>query len=226
MFKKVFPVALAAVLALGAAGCSNNNNRGGGGGGTGMQERQGSGTTTTSQTKSNMTMGDNLSKQGKGYAEAYARMPWVHSNLVAHDWERALDDLHYVRDHVDDLLKDANLPKDAKTGLGTIKTDIAKLDASIRKHDMAAIGQSKMLVDRFAADRLRHWFPHASVMGPNSPADHWLTVQVNFDDEEQAAFIALGFGARLEVVAPASLRGRIRRELSVVVRRQGVAADV
>jgi predicted DNA-binding transcriptional regulator YafY len=81
-------------------------------------------------------------------------------------------------------------------------------------------------IDRFAADRLRHWFPHATVMGPNSPADHWLTVQVNFDDEEQAAFIALGFGARVEVVAPASLRGRISREWSVLMRRQGVAADV
>lgn len=80
-------------------------------------------------------------------------------------------------------------------------------------------------MDRVAADRLKHWFQHATILGPNSPVDHWLTVHVNFEDEEQAAFIVLGFGARAEVVAPVALRQRIKRETAAVLRRWRATPD-
>jgi len=53
----------------------------------------------------------------------------------------------------------------------------------------------------------------------------WATLQVQFEDEHQAAFVALAFGVRLEVLAPESLRTRIRHELLANVRRYENPAD-
>jgi hypothetical protein len=149
MFKKAIPLAVAATLVVSMAGCSGQHRGGGGGGG--MNAPQGQGQTKTEQVKSNLP-GDNFSHQGKTYADAYSRVAWIHSNLAVRDWERALDDLHYVRDRVDDLLKDKNVPADSKTALKGLKADIAKLDTAIQKHDMASINQTKALMDRFATD--------------------------------------------------------------------------
>ena len=75
-----------------------------------------------------------------------------------------------------------------------------------------------------AAERLKTWF-HVTSLGPSSPVDAWITLQARFDDEEQASFIVLGFGARAEVLAPSSLRERIDRELGEALgRRQQVLA--
>lgn len=57
--------------------------------------------------------------------------------------------------------------------------------------------------------------------------DGWVTLRVYFEDEHQAAFVALAFGARLEVLAPESLRTRIRHELLANVHRyENIAAPV
>lgn len=37
----------------------------------------------------------------------------------------------------------------------------------------------------------------------------WLTLTIPFEDEDQAAFVALGLGSRVVVVEPASLRTRV-----------------
>ena len=73
-------------------------------------------------------------------------------------------------------------------------------------------------VDPIVAEKLRDWFRPVTVLGPSSPADHRTTLQVHFSDQEQAAFIVLGFGARVEVVSPDDLRHRIAREIRLLCR--------
>jgi len=47
----------------------------------------------------------------------------------------------------------------------------------------------------------------------------WLTLQVHFEDERQAIFIVLAFGAKVEVLAPDGLRCRVRDELMAMSSR-------
>jgi predicted DNA-binding transcriptional regulator YafY len=72
-----------------------------------------------------------------------------------------------------------------------------------------------------AAEKLKHWFHHTTVLGPSSPTDKSIVVQVKFDDEQQAAFVVLGFGRQAEVLAPASLRERVDEEIAALARRSG-----
>jgi predicted DNA-binding transcriptional regulator YafY len=72
-----------------------------------------------------------------------------------------------------------------------------------------------------AAESLTQWCPDVVTIGPSSPADPWLTLRVAFDDEDQAAFMVLGFGPRIEVVSPASLRQRVDRDLAATLSRRG-----
>ena len=41
----------------------------------------------------------------------------------------------------------------------------------------------------------------------------WRTLRVHFEDEQQAAFVALAFGRKVEVLAPVTLRHRVQSEL-------------
>lgn len=52
-----------------------------------------------------------------------------------------------------------------------------------------------------------------------SAGEGWVTRQVHFDDEEQACFVALGFGSRAQVLEPASLRDRVEAEVSRMAAR-------
>jgi predicted DNA-binding transcriptional regulator YafY len=76
-----------------------------------------------------------------------------------------------------------------------------------------------------AAETLKHWHPELVIIGPSSPADPWVTLRLAFDDEEQAAFMVLGFGPRIDVVSPASLRQRIDGDLTASVNRRGLVAS-
>ena len=75
-------------------------------------------------------------------------------------------------------------------------------------------------VEPEVADKLRDWFRPITVLGPSSPADHRIGLQVNFADEEQAAFIVMGFAAHAEVVAPDGLRLRIERAIAQLCDRR------
>jgi predicted DNA-binding transcriptional regulator YafY len=46
----------------------------------------------------------------------------------------------------------------------------------------------------------------------------WVTLQVNFDAEGYARFVALGFGSTLRVVAPAELKQWVRREVEAMAK--------
>jgi predicted DNA-binding transcriptional regulator YafY len=75
-------------------------------------------------------------------------------------------------------------------------------------------------MDPSAAGRLKEWFRPVTLLGPSARADHWITLQAKFDDEDQAMFIVLGFGARVEVVSPPGLRQRVKQELMAALARR------
>jgi predicted DNA-binding transcriptional regulator YafY len=60
-----------------------------------------------------------------------------------------------------------------------------------------------------AAEWIKMW-QMATVLGE---ADGWVTMRVKFHHENEAAFVALGLGRRVQVVAPAKLRDRVRAEV-------------
>jgi predicted DNA-binding transcriptional regulator YafY len=80
-------------------------------------------------------------------------------------------------------------------------------------------------MDPNAADSLKQWCPEIVVMGPSSPTDPWVTLRIAFDDEDQAAFMILGFGPRIDVVSPASVRQRVDGDLAAAVIRRKLVAS-
>ena len=65
------------------------------------------------------------------------------------------------------------------------------------------------------AERLSMWRCTSPKAGAGNPTlrDSWVVREVEFDDEEQACFVALGLGPRVEVLAPPGLRDRVRRDV-------------
>ncbi len=53
--------------------------------------------------------------------------------------------------------------------------------------------------------------------GPD--AEGWVTRKVHFDDEEQACFVVLGLGPRVEVRAPPALRDRVAGDVAAMMGR-------
>jgi predicted DNA-binding transcriptional regulator YafY len=65
-----------------------------------------------------------------------------------------------------------------------------------------------------AAARVRSWrmCAPADVAGAED-SEGWVTLRLHFEDEDQALFVSLGFGAKAQVLEPESLRRRLRDEL-------------
>jgi len=94
--------------------------------------------------------------------------------------------------------------------------------------------RATLRLDPRASERVMFWRPPgakgASPRGPvakravprvakgQSPKSDWLIRELEFDDEDQACFVALGFGSRAEVLAPASLKARVRDEIERMAR--------
>jgi predicted DNA-binding transcriptional regulator YafY len=74
------------------------------------------------------------------------------------------------------------------------------------------------------AGKLESWRTASRV--PGASEEGWVTLRVQFDDEEQACFVALGFGSRAEVIEPESLRASVAAELAEAVLRQRVSRGV
>jgi predicted DNA-binding transcriptional regulator YafY len=71
-----------------------------------------------------------------------------------------------------------------------------------------------------AADRLKKWWSVSPL--PDRPLpdpDGWLTLLVQFEDEEQACFIVLGLGSRVDVIEPESLRTRVAADHAALIAR-------
>jgi predicted DNA-binding transcriptional regulator YafY len=80
-----------------------------------------------------------------------------------------------------------------------------------------------------AAGWMKEWHmvsPTAAVQVPD--ADGWIALTVHFDHEEEARFVVLGLGSRVEVIEPASLRDRVAAEVEKLIelrRSSGQARD-
>jgi predicted DNA-binding transcriptional regulator YafY len=69
-----------------------------------------------------------------------------------------------------------------------------------------------------AAQSLARW--RTTSPAPAADGDgEWVTLRVPFDDEEQACFVVLGLGPRVDVIEPASLRERAAAEVAATMER-------
>jgi predicted DNA-binding transcriptional regulator YafY len=80
--------------------------------------------------------------------------------------------------------------------------------------------QATLRLEPSEAERLRSWRTVSPVEGEKTSGEaEWVTLSVQFDDEEQARFIALGLSPRVEVIEPASLRDRVSADLAAALER-------
>jgi predicted DNA-binding transcriptional regulator YafY len=71
-----------------------------------------------------------------------------------------------------------------------------------------------------AADGMRMWCRvQPEPMGGRRDPDGWVTLCVQFDDEEGALFVVLGLGPRVDVIEPASLKARVQAAVAATVER-------
>jgi predicted DNA-binding transcriptional regulator YafY len=72
-----------------------------------------------------------------------------------------------------------------------------------------------------AAAWVRRW--RMAWTAPDPPdADGWTTFQAHFEHPDEASFVVLGLGARVDVVEPAELRERVLNEVRAVVARTAI----
>jgi predicted DNA-binding transcriptional regulator YafY len=69
-----------------------------------------------------------------------------------------------------------------------------------------------------AAQSLTRWRTTSSAPAADGDGE-WVTLRVPFDDEEQACFVVLGLGPRVDVIEPASLRERAAAEVAATLER-------
>lgn len=70
-----------------------------------------------------------------------------------------------------------------------------------------------------AAEQMKMRGMTAPVAEKGADPDGWISLRVQFDDEEHARFVVLGLGPRVDVIEPASLRERVAADAAAVVDR-------
>ncbi|MGC1360449.1 MAG: WYL domain-containing protein [Silvibacterium sp.] len=91
------------------------------------------------------------------------------------------------------------------------KESTAQLERQRRRYEAI------LLLDPRAARLISEWCEASPVEGSQEVPQGRLKFRVMFESEEQAHFVALGFGARAQVVSPAALRERIFADASATV---------
>jgi predicted DNA-binding transcriptional regulator YafY len=82
-------------------------------------------------------------------------------------------------------------------------------------------------LDPQAARQMKAWRMASPIAGEEDPdPEGWITLRVHFDDEEEARFVVLGFGPRVEVIEPASLRDRVWADVTSVMERMNRQASL
>jgi len=82
--------------------------------------------------------------------------------------------------------------------------------------------EATLLLNAHAARRITEWWAVLPAEdGPPAPQG-WLKLRIRFDSEEQARFVALGFGPGAQVVAPAGLRERVLADARAVSARDDI----
>ena len=70
--------------------------------------------------------------------------------------------------------------------------------------------------------RAASWVSMCRVVSPASKQadpDGWVRLNISFENEEEACFVVMGLGARVEVLEPAELRAKVIAELDAAVAR-------
>src|SRR5712692_1028234 len=83
--------------------------------------------------------------------------------------------------------------------------------------------EATLRIEPRAADGVKRWHvvtPAQSGEGPD--AEGWVTLRVQFNDEDQACFVVLGLGPRVDVIDPASLRDRVAADVAATVERHSL----
>ncbi len=70
-----------------------------------------------------------------------------------------------------------------------------------------------------AAQSLTTWRTTSPAAAAESDAPGWVTLRVQFEDEEQARFVVLGLAPRVDVIAPVSLRDRVAADVAAAMER-------
>jgi predicted DNA-binding transcriptional regulator YafY len=69
-----------------------------------------------------------------------------------------------------------------------------------------------------AAEKMQSWRMCSPVTAEDAPdANGWVAIHAQFEDEDQALFIVLGFGSRVRVIGPDTLRARVQAEFAAAV---------
>ena len=82
--------------------------------------------------------------------------------------------------------------------------------------------RATLRVEPRAAEWVRMWQAASSGDSPAVDADGWVTLKVQFDHENEACFLVLGLGSRVEVIEPISLRERVITEARKLVERHEI----
>jgi len=81
-------------------------------------------------------------------------------------------------------------------------------------------------LDPRAARSVQQWRPAEPVPAPPVTGDEgWVTLRVQFEDEEQARFVVLGLGPGVDVLEPATLRERIAADVAAMAERLRAVAS-
>lgn len=75
-----------------------------------------------------------------------------------------------------------------------------------------------------AAQWIKMWQMASPTQSSEAPDEEgWITLSVQFNHEDEARFVVLGLGSRVEVIEPANLRERVLAEQTAVFERRGAA---
>lgn len=97
--------------------------------------------------------------------------------------------------------------------------------AAYWKHSTAQLEQQRgryeaiLLLDEQAARRATAWWAAESVPATPLPPPGWSKLRVRFESEEQARFVALGFGPSARVISPPSLRHKVVEDARAVAKQ-------
>jgi predicted DNA-binding transcriptional regulator YafY len=85
-------------------------------------------------------------------------------------------------------------------------------------------GWQKCLATLRLEPRAAAWIRAWHLASPNQveepDGDGWITLNVHFDHEDEARFVVLGLGSRVEVIEPTTLRERVAAEVGKVIERR------
>jgi hypothetical protein len=118
------------VVPLLLAGCP------GGGGGGGAQAAKG--------------QGGVMAPDERGFRDAYGHAPRLHADIVAQDWDRAMDELSYIDRQVAQIEAAEDVSKAVRRRITKVRPMIARLRDQIPKKDPNAIHTASALVGAFA----------------------------------------------------------------------------